>query len=75
VGPVPTITPATEADLPEAADLAVLHSGRDQAHWLTRFADAARQPDGCLLIARQDGHVAGYGRLTRFGPPAGGPSG
>jgi ribosomal protein S18 acetylase RimI-like enzyme len=74
VSRVTRIEPASGADLAEAANLAVLHSGRDQAYWLTRLAGGARKPGCCLLIAHHDSRVAGYGRVTRFDPPPDSPA-
>lgn len=69
-----TIRHATSADLPQAADLAVLHSGGERPHWQARFAEELVRPGSCLLIADSRGRVAGYGRVRRFDPSPHGPA-
>jgi ribosomal protein S18 acetylase RimI-like enzyme len=69
------VRPATIADLPMAARLAVAERGGEHAQWRSRFAADLTDPDACLLLAETGGQVTAYGRARRFDPPPDAPAG
>jgi ribosomal protein S18 acetylase RimI-like enzyme len=52
----------------------MLHSGGEHSQWLTRLSEDLNRPGTCLLVAEDDGQIAGYGRVRRFDPDPQGPA-